>query len=361
MLSYQIREYYEFALKELEKFEKHMEVLFEYEAKYNEISHKTLTLILADAQQSSSSQSSGHPIYHYSVSDGKLVDVFNKYNISLSSDFDLLTTFSEFATYKAEINKYKFENDIYTSEVDNLLKQINILFQSYQDYIRSQNDRAEAVKFMQNLIAFRNYFDATKNFYHQTINMLNSITDVEPGDDCSVMEIQLLAVKFTFEEFTSYLNCIQKIYSELNRAIYLNEDRKASPLEIIKIESGSLLSKFLGDNNILEALGLLLTKTINLCFQKFTKSGQLQTLSDVRKQLFDDLDLRDRLLSLGLDVSSTDENILVAYERILHETLRLASSTSKFKINGEIIKCNDFNDLNYLEARKIKLIEEKPN
>jgi len=352
MLSYQIREYYEFALNELEKLEESIKVLFEYEEKYRATTSNTLTQILAISSKGSSS---GY--YTYSVKDGSLIDSFNAVNVELSSKFDLLGAFGAFSLYKQNFIKYKSDNNIPDSDADMFVEQIDSLFKSYQIYIQSQNDRAKAVTFVQILFSFKGYFNAMKNLYLSIVSMFDSqIVESVVPQNCSIMEIQLLKVQLNFSEFTSHLHSIQKIYTELCQVIGAEET--IAPLEIIKIESGSLLSKILGDDNIIEALGLLLKKTITLCFEKFTKGGQLLTHSEVRKHLQEDVNLRDELKSRGFDVSLADEQISKTFVLVTKETHRLALATPSFKINGELIECRDYENKKYLEASRIKRLEE---
>jgi len=352
MLSYQIREYYEFALNELEEFEKSIRMLLEYEVTYREISLNTLTKILALARKGINGDSAS-----YTVKDAELINVFNSLNIELVSKFNIMPAFVGYADYKRKVMVYKSDNNIVDSDTDNLFEQIESLFESYQSYIQSQNDRAKAVVFMQQLITFRAYYYAVKTFYINAVDMFkSSLVEDDSQENCAVMEIQLLEVSFTFEEFVKHLSSIQKIYTELNQVMHT--EGAVNSLEIVKIESGSLLARVLGDNNVLEAIGLLLTKTINLCFTKFTKGGQLQTNSEVRQQILDDLELRDELTKRGFDLSSSDEHITKAFNLVTKETLRLASATPRFKINGEVLACRDFDSQKYIEENKTKLLTD---
>jgi len=379
MLSYQIREYYEYALSELKKLEKSISILFEYENRYQNVSSNAITemfdikknletleekLKLPDKQgkwgNSVKSAEVNACLVSLRITDSpciSLVNAFNKLNDDLISKFNFYQASGDFSIYKNNIKKYKEDNGIVDFNSDYLVERIDPLFESYQNYIRSQRSREKAVMFMQQFFNFKECFDAVKNTYRDALRMFgtgNNDMELEGQDNCAVMEVQLLKVELSFEEFVLCLSSLQKIYSELCHIVRYKNNTE--PLKIVRIESGSLLTKVYGDKNALEATALLLEKTVMLCFTKFTRSGKSQTKSELKKKIQEDLNLGDELSKLGFNLTSTDDKVVKAFQVILDEALRLASAAPKYKINGKMLECHDYNSQNYLDVNRTKFI-----
>ncbi|MCL2108714.1 MAG: hypothetical protein FWH20_05150 [Oscillospiraceae bacterium] len=355
MLSYQIREYYEFASKELSEFEKSIEVLLNYEQDYQKIALNTLTEILALARVTKEPNSAK---YRYVLNNGELINIFNSINDNFTSAFEFGNAFEKIAIYKNNIKIYKQKNGISNTETDKLFAHIDELLKNFQEYSRSKYKNSKAVILMQNLFNFRGYLEATKSFYSNIINMFNSGVDEDiDHEDGSVFEIQLLDVEFTFEEFVSHLGSIQKIYNELGGIIYQNT--ATPPLKIVKIESGSLLAKILGDKNILDTINLFLKKTINLIFSR-TREGKITTHSKIRDELLKDVEIIGILTDSGYETDELKEIILNSFILSAKELEKICASTSSFKINNEVIKYSDspIDNKKYLETGKIKQLPD---
>jgi len=145
------------------------------------------------------------------------MDTFDEIINNLRADFDLLKAIGDFSTFKSTISRYRSDNSIVDPNTDKLIADLDTLFASYINFIRGENNRENAVVFMRELLAFRGYYDTQKDNCRNAMKMFNSVVledTMQPN--CSIMEIQLLKVKLTFEEFTLYLGSIQKIYSELS-------------------------------------------------------------------------------------------------------------------------------------------------
>jgi|GEM_PF-3105055 len=373
MLSYQIREYYGFALKELDKLEKSIGILFEYETRYQNVSSNAITemfgikenletleqkMKITDKNARAKAAEINNCLVSLKITDSpciSLVNAFNSLNDDLVSKFNFYQASGDFSIYKNNMRKYRKDNDITDVNSDYLIERIDPLFESYQNYIRSQRDREKAVLFMQQFFNFKECFEAVKNTYRDALNMYGAeIEDIDEQDGCSVMELQLLKVELSFEEFVMCLSSMQKIYSELCHVVRIGGG--AVPLRIVRIESGSLLAKVCGDKNVLEAAALLLEKTIAVCFGKFLRSGKPQTKSELKKKIQEDLNLGDELSKLGFNMSSTDDKTVKAFQIVLDEALRIASLAPKYKLNGQMLECHDYNSLKYLDVNRTKSI-----
>ena len=125
-------------------------------------------------------------------------------------------------------------------------------------------------------------------------------------------------------------------------------------LKIVKIESGSLLSMILGDQNILEVIALMLRRLSDYLHQTYTRGGKLELNSNIMKEISNDVELIDKLEKTGIKVTKAKQNVEDALNAATKELYEIASNTPKMKINNEQI--NIIDTTIYLDY-KTKLLE----
>ena len=360
MLSYQILEYYKFVLTRLNEFEGNIDLLLNWKNEYDTMAKETLTKILST--KTANSDSSGNT--HYIVKDGGLIGNFTTLMKNFKSEFDFFGAFSSYGKMKQDIVNYKIENSIKSDYIEIFFKEIDNIFELYQNFIQSDDKKEDAILFGQGVIKFKGIYETCKSTYKNLIDLsLNNMNDVNEENNNETLEIQLLNVDFTLEQFTKNLESLNRMYCEIGNIIYKeNTNMGYEQLKIVKIESGSLLSIIFGDKNIIEALGLLLNKTINLVFDKFTREGKIYRQNELTRTLKETVELGEELNNLGYDISSSKEDVEKTFAIVTKEMLNIASSSPKIKVNEKIYKIDDYNSPKFLEsATKLYLDEGKTN
>lgn len=347
MLSYEVLEYYKFVLDKLDEFEPSIEFLLHWERKYNEMAKDVLTKILSTKLKNSDSNGNAH----YIIKDGELISKFTALMKDFKSTFDFFGAFSKYGKMKQDIINYKNEYLIKKDYIEDFFSEIDNIFDLYQGFIQSDDQKEKAIIFGQGVINFKGTFDTCKSTYKNLINLSTNLFEDIEGNKEKIIEIQLLNVEYDLEQFTSNLESINNIYCQIGNMVYKEKTNIGyEKLKIVKIESGSLLSIILGDKNIIEAIGILLNKTINLVFNKYTREGKIYRQNELARTLKETAELGEQLKSLGYDISSSQEDIEKTFAIVTKEMLKIATSSPKIKIDQEIHKMDDYSSTKFLES-----------
>lgn len=355
MLSYQVYEYYQMVLCKLGEFKQTIKPMLDFANQYNAVASKVLQVILGTAQLFQQNGKS-----NYSVDDGNLLSNFNGIMLQFKASFKPFPALSEYGRIKQDIEKYNENHQIQDKEIVIFFKKVDENFDFYQDYLQSSDDRKKAVSFGQCDIAFAASFEAIENFYSNAVKMLgNDFTESELPENKGTIDIQLLQTDFTFGQFIDNLATINEIYQEIGSVIGKSPDGVGyGQLQIVKIESGSLLAKILGDKNIIEVVCLLLHKTIELAFHKFTMEGKLLRHGELMKAIKENVEVSQKLSSLGYDLTSSKEDVEKTYALATKGLLRIAASSAHIKINDEILTVNGYGQQKYLEEARTFYLSE---
>lgn len=199
--------------------------------------------------------------WHTSYIDDFLIK-FGKFK----QDFEMFPAHKESIEINDEINKFIDENEYYKNRMDmlnNLSEYICRLFEGYQRYCSSDGKNEDIMEFIDICIEYSSFLDRCLEYCNNILELVTEDLNIPlEGNTNETIEIQLLDNDYSFKEFTSLLVLINKIYEEIGNVIYI-EGEKYQELKIVKVESGSLLSKLVGDKNILETVGLLLNKIVD--------------------------------------------------------------------------------------------------
>lgn len=332
MLSYQAREYYNFLNQKIEEFEPHIQIILEFSDKYKENITNCLKKVLGTKHTTTST---GSTITYYGVEGGKIIDSFKNTIKEFKSKFNFFDVFSQYSILKNEVNKYLEQNRIEDKSIKGFFDEVDNFFLLYQKFMQSDNDINLALDFGQCVKEFERTYMMLKNSYTEIEKNLLEKKDLLIANDDSLknIEIQLLGTKYSFEEFINKLTIINNIYCEIGNIIYKETTYKR--LEIIKVESGSLLSAILGDKNIIESLSLLINKSINLVFNKFTYEGKIYRHKEFRDELLADVDLVEKMRALGYDVEEARKNNNESLTMLTSDLLKIANSSSKIKVDNK--------------------------
>lgn len=165
----------------------------------------------------------------------------------------------------------------------------------------------------------------------------------------SIIDIQILSEIEDLEKFYSFLKLLDKLYKDLCKTIDIQYNDY--PLNIIKIESGSIWSKVFGNSKVIELIKDLLFGLANYI-------RDLQTGKIKRKQFENEIEKANLLLDLtkkAKESGMVEKNIKLL-EKTFNQAL-IGVSKSLPESTTEII-INDKTLLN-LSKKETKLISEK--
>ena len=346
MLSYKVREYYTYLNREFEEFEINIEMIIEFGNKYKQNITESLKKIYSTQKTSTSSG-----LTYYGVEGGGIIGDFKEIINDFKSRFNAFDVFSKYTIFKNNIKNYIKENEIEDSSIKSFFNEVDSLFNLYQSFIQSNNDIALAIDFGKKVIEFKEMYKILKVSYKEIENNLIDIPyNNEGNSELKDISIQLLNIEYSFEEFIENLQLINKIYCEVGNIIYGRTSYVQA--KIVKIESGSLLSKILGDKNIIEAIGIFLNKSTSLIFNKFTYEGKIIRHSELRKELLEDTKTINELKVLGYDVEEAKKNNNESLTMLTKDLLSIAKSSSKIKIDEKEYKIKDEIKQKYINSVK---------
>lgn len=268
---------------------------------------------------------------------GLLAQYNDKFSL-FKKQFNVLSFFGKLATARNEIiqifKKYDHEENNVILLLDNLTELAGL----YQNIIQSNDDKKDVVIF----------FDAAEKYVLQYWSVVNGISEYiktitnEPEHmeqiNGKILELQLLDVKYDVGEFAEILQHLDVTYSTIAGLI---PNISISSLQIIKIESGSLLSKILGDDNIIEAIAYMFKKIIDWVYHTYTKEGKIDLNSKFMQEISTDADILEKLENMGIDTKKSKENLSATLNVVTKELYDIAIKAPRIKIDDEEIKLMD--------------------
>lgn len=329
MLSYNLLVFYNTLYTRLNEFEKYIEPVCELGKSYNICSDTLAKTIFSYADTSQSTQSGKTTQqYFYDQKHGEeQISVFNKMTDSFKSSFDMLAFVIEFAGFKKEIvevkEKYKFENEQY---IDKLVQCIENVLSSHQAFFQATPKtvtyRVSAYQLGVAAEELAVQFSLTISFYKKIIKELSAGGELLSENE-NIITLQFLDVKFTYDEFLIISQAINNIYEQLKGGF---GKENALPLTIIKIETGSLLEKLMGEKNIIEAIGKILNHVIDTLYRKLSVEGRLLRQTDCLTCINEALSTTAELKERGWDVSEIEQNLHGACTEISKEIYNITST-----------------------------------
>ena len=171
MESQQIRNYYQFVLKELNSFEVKIEPLLQFARDYNENITSMLQSFLGAAKIFRDGTDT-----HYVTSNPSILNDFTNLIKYFISSFLVFPAFLEYGSMKSRISDYKKENGFADTEIESFYAVLDETFVTYQEYLQTSDDRKQAVIFGQSFIKLEEYFKSLKVSYENTINLLSAVS-----------------------------------------------------------------------------------------------------------------------------------------------------------------------------------------
>jgi len=229
------------------------------------------------------------------------------------------------------------------------------------EYIRTKNGGilVEVLNYIIKTANLYDNFDSSYNQLEKFINRLEFSHDIEKNENYKEFQFHFYNSNFKYKDFLNNLTSIGILYNELRLVFNVNDFE----LQIIKIESGSLLGKILGNDNIIESLAYLLKKCIDLIFNKFTLEGKLLRKKELMDFIEKSAEFPKKCEELGLKLNEdhknlAKENISKAYAVISGEILKMAAQSYKISIDNEVFSIQDKLTEKYLEEGKKLILTE---
>ncbi|GAB6139825.1 hypothetical protein JCM14076_05540 [Methylosoma difficile] len=221
------------------------------------------------------------------------------------------------------------------SQLEEIETNLETLSHSYESFIENYSPESAwtMIKESKSISPLLDGFKKGLSFYLS--NSEYPIPSLEAGRELSIV----LSSSMSLSEFISKLQAIEEIYKEL--CILTKVSISEFPIEILKIESGSLLAKVFGNSKVIALLTSLITSGVTYIYSNYSQQGQLVSLPQKVETIESILELRAKLKAEGIAVEEMDENINKASVLLSKELNRLISGQPEIIINNRKLSVGD--------------------
>jgi|GEM_PF-1404005 hypothetical protein len=143
-----------------------------------------------------------------------------------------------------------------------------------------------------------------------------------------------LTSKTDYQQLLEKLQSLRVIYEELCSLFGVSS--KEIPLEIGKVESGSLWIKVFGESRVISAMISLVESTVHFLHRNFTNEGRIMALPRRIESVTSFLELEQKLKEAGMDTSELKEYIKKSSVLIGRNLTQLLSGEAKVEVNDNV-------------------------
>lgn len=179
----------------------------------------------------------------------------------------------------------------------------------------------------------------------------------ENAPDCSALSLSLPGSD-DYRILVSRLSAIARLYSEICRLLGVSEHDV--PLQVIKIESGSLWVKVLGESRVIGLMIRFMEQGAAFIHRTYTQEGKIAVVPQKVDAVDRLIGLRKALLENGIDTSVMDEEISAAAIAISKGLNHVLQGQPSIRINGNTRPISDADPERYrIEARATPMLEHQ--
>ena len=153
--------------------------------------------------------------------------------------------------------------------------------------------------------------------------------------DDSELEIYSRSGVDDVSDYIKILRSFEEIYSAAARLLDVSLDDE--PLQIARIESGSLLIKLKGAAKVLRVVRDIVMRVAQFTAMNYSVTGRIDQLPKSAEAVSSVLRLRESLANNGIDVSSMDAEIESAALKIAKQANVLMDRLDDIRIDGELL------------------------
>lgn len=179
----------------------------------------------------------------------------------------------------------------------------------------------------------------------------------ESKTDCSALSLSLSGSD-DYRILVSRLSAIARLYSEICRLLGVSEHD--APLQVIKIESGSLWVKVLGESRVIGLMIRFIEQGAAFIHRTYTQEGKIAVVPQKVDAVDRLIGLRKALRENGIDTSVMDEEISAAAIAISKGLNHVLQGQPSIRINGNTSSISDADPERYrIEARATPMLEHQ--
>lgn len=224
------------------------------------------------------------------------------------------------------------DSGLFDSElIDAIDSKLSSFSHIYEAFIESYNSESSARMVLEAHSLNSLLIGIKKGLYFYVKNIQHNTLESEDRRELSI----ILPSTLNLSEFINKLKAIEDIYNELCHL--LNKSVTDSPIEIIKIESGSFWAKLLGNNKVIELMTNLIESGALYVYRNYTEEGKLTSIPKKVESIESVLNLSNSLKEQGVDVDEINELLQKSSITIAKNLNTLISGEPEVTLNNKTL------------------------
>jgi hypothetical protein len=168
-----------------------------------------------------------------------------------------------------------------------------------------------------------------------------------------------LPLALSLSNFAERLIALDELYNELCNLLLISHIDE--PLQISKIESGSLWIKIFGETRVISLITNFLEESAGYIYRTYTREGKIASIPKKIESLNEVINLSSRLKSSGVNTQEMDENLSKAGIIISTHLNTLLSGQPSIILNQKMITVGEDSVKGYLQAAASPNLLESPS
>lgn len=227
-----------------------------------------------------------------------------------------------------EISEHGFNDISQLNKISEKLHHFADIYNAYVDGGCRQDFANILVMEAKELSPLLQGFKDGLNFY--LLNVESSVA-LEKKNETEELSL-VLSSQMNLSEFASKLHSIELIYNEL--CSLMNVSTAEFPIQIIKIESGSLWANVLGNATVIGVVTSIITTWATFAYENYTTDGEISAMPKKAEAIASLLDLSNKLKDQGIEVDDLNDNINKSSVALAKRLNTLISNQAEITINA---------------------------
>lgn len=354
MTSYELLDFYEEILNEMKKLNAYTEELSTLNSQINTHSNDILNLIYTNGVRPGDSNFVGGL-------DSSRSAVINSVQDFSVNKFDILGNYQKLIRVKDNVNtilsKYSIQLTEEKDRIINILDKFDDVTATINEFLRKR-ENSIIVQLVTKIYTVVSEYNGFINCYENIkYFMLRTENKIQEKENEKTLKLHFYDEHINPKYFVTNIEAIYDSY-EIMCQIF-NISSSEYELKVLKIESGSLLGKFIGSDAAIDALAFLIKKVTELIFNKFTFEGKILRHKKVLELLKEDAEVVEKYKELGYEISF-NEDIDKYHFQLVQSIGALIGQTTRLKINDQELSLQENIKEKYLSKSNILLLKE-PN
>jgi len=331
MLSSQAREFYKFIIEQLQGFKGDMDNLFQFTEAMKKQQDDLLSKILNEQNKHNARQGQMHAVDSY-------ISAYNREIANFKNNFDMMDFPLAYTALTSTIQNYIMAESINAPEINAFIASFDTLKNKVQFFLKNDSDVNARIDFHTISSDICNNFHKIIDSYSWFIENLEEQPHCFDDTKDMLLDIKLLGVEFSVNEFAEKIQAIDKIYEHISAIIPANDNVEIQPMKIVKIESGSLEFAVIGSQVIAGLIVVIISGIAKEMVNKFKNNKEPLSTKDVESIV------KEELEKSGIKADNDNREHIGIIQK---KAIEITSKFGTLKINDEVYsyKGNDINAL----------------